>query len=273
MKPARFLSLAFFILIFAFSTFSYADVPQMINYQGKITTTTGALVDTTVQMIFTIYDDSTDGGVLWADTLSSVMVEKGIFSVLLGSGNPLPDSVFNGSVRYLGTKVGSDLEMSPRKEIVSVAYALLADSARVAGVAVPLAPGVNSSSNDGSYSVTGSYTDALSVTINVPGPGYVVVTACGIIFIVKTGSHECSCVVSVSETSGVPDNGNMQAASINAGASNGNYRYPFSITEKFQVDSAGEKTFYLVTKNHDPSYSNDTLGQMQITAIYFSTQY
>jgi hypothetical protein len=123
MKPARFLPLGVLILIFAFSTLLFADVPQMINYQGKITTPTGALVDTTVQMTFTIYDDSTSGNVLWADTLGSVAVEKGIFSVLLGSGNPIPDSVFDGNVRYLGTKVGSDTEMTPRKAIVSVAYA------------------------------------------------------------------------------------------------------------------------------------------------------
>jgi hypothetical protein len=124
MKPARFFSLVFLILIFAFSTFSYAVVPQMINYQGKITTPAGALVDTTVQMIFTIYDDSTTGNNLWADTVSSVVVQKGIFSVLLGSGNPIPDSVFDGNVRYLGIKVGGDPEMTPRKVIASVAYAL-----------------------------------------------------------------------------------------------------------------------------------------------------
>ena len=114
MKPARFLCLAFSILTFAFSTLLYAAVPQMINYQGKITTPAGALVDTTVQMTFTIYDDSTTGNVLWADTLGSVSVEKGVFSVLLGSVNPIPDSVFDGNIRYLGVKVGSDPEMSPR---------------------------------------------------------------------------------------------------------------------------------------------------------------
>ena len=45
MKSARFASLAFLILIFAFSSLIFAAVPQMINYQGKITTPGGALVD------------------------------------------------------------------------------------------------------------------------------------------------------------------------------------------------------------------------------------
>jgi len=115
--------------IFASASLINAGVPQMINYQGKITRPTGALVDTSVQMIFTIYDDSTTGNTLWADTLGSVSVEKGIFNVLLGSNNPIPDSVFDGNIRYLGVKVGSDTEMTPRKAMVSVAYAYRAGTA------------------------------------------------------------------------------------------------------------------------------------------------
>jgi len=41
MKPTRFLSLAVLIFIFAFTTLSYAGVPQMIDYQGKVTTPAG----------------------------------------------------------------------------------------------------------------------------------------------------------------------------------------------------------------------------------------
>lgn len=113
------------ILLFSLLSFThvFAEIPRMINYQGKITTPQGALVDTTVSMVFTIYDDSTTGSVLWADTQYTVVVEKGIFNVLLGSSNPIPDSVFTGGVRYLGIKVGADAEMTPRKGIVSVAYA------------------------------------------------------------------------------------------------------------------------------------------------------
>jgi hypothetical protein len=139
MKPARFLSLAFLILIFAFSTLSYARVPQMINYQGKLTTPEGALIDDTLSIVFTIYDAPTDGGVLWTETQATVIVEKGIFTVLLGSVNPIPDTVFTGDVRYLGVKVEADPEMTPRKEIVSVGYAYkaeYADTAAHAQVAV-----------------------------------------------------------------------------------------------------------------------------------------
>jgi hypothetical protein len=106
---------------------SSAEVPKMINYQGKLTTPEGALIDTTIPMTFAIYTDSIGTDSLWSETQSSVLVEKGIFSVLFGCVNPIPDSVFTGEVRYLGVKAGDDPEMTPRKEIVSSGYAFNSD--------------------------------------------------------------------------------------------------------------------------------------------------
>lgn len=109
--------------IFSMPTTSSAQVPQMINYQGKLTTPSGAPLDITTQMVFTIYADS--GGTIskWSETQGAVKVEKGVFNVLLGSVNAILDTVFDGSIRYLGVKVGGDPEITPRKAMVSVAYA------------------------------------------------------------------------------------------------------------------------------------------------------
>jgi hypothetical protein len=74
-------------------------------------------------MIFAIYPDSIGENPLWSETQSSVVVQKGVFSVLLGSVNFIPDSVFTGEIRYLGVKAGNDPEMIPRRPIVSVGYA------------------------------------------------------------------------------------------------------------------------------------------------------
>ena len=138
MKPARFLPLGVLIFIFAFSTFSYGAVPQMINYQGKITTPVGALIDSNLSMVFSIYENEPDVSPAWAETLV-VQVEKGIFSVLLGNVYPIPPALFDGTVQYLGVKAGTDPEMTPRKEIVSVAYAYrsaMADSVTGGGGSV-----------------------------------------------------------------------------------------------------------------------------------------
>jgi len=125
MKSAKILVLVGGILILAFSSLAYADVPQRINYQGKITTPGGALVDTTIQMVFSIYNSPTAVSAFWSETHPAVAVQKGIFSVVLGMMNPLDldDFYWRDSV-YLGVKVGADPEMTPRKQIVSTAYAI-----------------------------------------------------------------------------------------------------------------------------------------------------
>jgi hypothetical protein len=121
----------FFSLLFLFYSLASAEVPQMINYQGKLTTSAGAPVNDTLPMVFSIYSDTGGTNLLWTETQSAVVVEKGVFNVLLGSVDSIPYSVFDGSIRYLGVKVGGE-EITPRKAMVSVAYAfhaLTADSA------------------------------------------------------------------------------------------------------------------------------------------------
>jgi len=110
-------------LLIVLCSVSFAQVPQLINYQGKLTNASGAPLNGNYQMIFTIYDADVGGNVLWADTQVAVTVDKGVFNVLLGSVHSIPYSIFDGSIRYLGVKVGGDPEITPRKPIVSVAYA------------------------------------------------------------------------------------------------------------------------------------------------------
>jgi hypothetical protein len=95
----------------------------MINYQGKLTTPSGAPVNDTLQMVFSIYSDEGGTNLLWTETQPTVEVLKGVFNVLLGNVTPIPYSVFDGSARYLGVKVGGDPEITPRKKMVSVSYA------------------------------------------------------------------------------------------------------------------------------------------------------
>lgn len=119
-------------VIFFLCSVSSADVPDSVNYQGKLTTASGGCLNDTVQMTFTIYADESGTVSEWSETQTQVVVKDGIFSVHLGSVNPLLHSLFDGSVKYLGVQVESDPEMAPLKPIVSVAYAFrsaIADSA------------------------------------------------------------------------------------------------------------------------------------------------
>ena len=101
-----------------------AEVPPIINYQGKLTDQIGGPVSLEAEMAFSIYTEATGGGPVWSES-QSVRVTDGIFNVLLGSVNPLePDYFTAHSPTYLGVKVGLDSEMTPRPRLASVAYAL-----------------------------------------------------------------------------------------------------------------------------------------------------
>ena len=116
------------------ASLSSADVPRMISYQGKLTTASGGCLNDTVQMTFSIYPDTLGSLADWSETQTQVVVQEGIFNVLLGAVDTIPQAVFDGSVKYLGVQVESDPEMTPLKPIVSVAYAYRAGTADGGGV-------------------------------------------------------------------------------------------------------------------------------------------
>jgi len=107
-----------------------AGVPQIINYQGKLTDEIGDPVEDNVySMKYTIYDAPTAGNALWSTYsggFTPIQTEKGLFSHLLGSTNPLPDSLVNYDSLWLGITVAPDAELTPRTPIVSVNFAFKA---------------------------------------------------------------------------------------------------------------------------------------------------
>ncbi len=123
MKTTRVTPVVVLVVLCLFASIGSTNIPRQMSYQGKLTTPSGDPVNGTFSIVFSIYDVSTGGTPLWSETESSVSVAEGLITVLLGGQVPIPEDVFDGSVRYLGIRVGSDPEMTPRKEIVSVAYA------------------------------------------------------------------------------------------------------------------------------------------------------
>jgi hypothetical protein len=106
-------------------------IPQMMSYQGKLTDTLGQPVqDTTYIVTFNLYTVSSGGSAFWAET-QSVKTRGGLFSVLLGSVTPI-GSVPAAGALYLGMNVSGGVEMTPRLQIVSAAYAYKADTANYA---------------------------------------------------------------------------------------------------------------------------------------------
>jgi hypothetical protein len=101
-----------------------AKGPGFINYKANLSDSLGNPVrDSTYTVIFAIYATDIDLTPLW-DEEHSVNTKNGTFHVKLGSTNPLADSIFADSLRWLGITVYPDEEMAPRSLIGSVPWAL-----------------------------------------------------------------------------------------------------------------------------------------------------
>ncbi|MBL0061306.1 MAG: tail fiber domain-containing protein [bacterium] len=96
-------------------------IPQIVNYQGQLTSPTGTPLDTIVAITFNIWPTPAGGVSAWTETHPAVVVTDGLFNVQLGSITVLPDSFAVN--RWLGITVGNNTEMIPREQLVSVAHA------------------------------------------------------------------------------------------------------------------------------------------------------
>jgi hypothetical protein len=98
---------------------SAATVTQNMTFQGKLTNAAGNPLTGTYNVTFRIYDASIGGTTLSTDT-HSVTAVNGLFTTALAVENPV---LIDGRALWLGVKVGSDPEMTPRQEIRPVPYA------------------------------------------------------------------------------------------------------------------------------------------------------
>lgn len=118
------------VFALALTSASAAVLPMKLNFQGKLLDpATNAPKNGTFSVQFRVYDGA--GNTLWGpETQPSVSVANGVFSVQLGSVLALSPDVFAGGDTWLGVKVGSDSEMTPRQQLLMAPYAFT--SAQVA---------------------------------------------------------------------------------------------------------------------------------------------
>jgi hypothetical protein len=101
--------------------------PLLLTYQGALTDAAGNPATGTYSMTFRMYEDPAGGAALWSQTIGSVKVTDGVFTVVLGGATaPLPAGLTN--CRYLQVSVGGTA-MAPRHRLTSVPYALEAANA------------------------------------------------------------------------------------------------------------------------------------------------
>ena len=117
--------------------FAQADAPRLVNYQGVLKDVAGHYLDGNYDLTFRIYPTPGPGAApMWAETQMNVLVNDGVFNVLLGAVTNFPSTLFDYSELWLGIQVEQDVEIAPRLRLTSVPWALravVADSALVCG--------------------------------------------------------------------------------------------------------------------------------------------
>ncbi|MHC4093182.1 MAG: hypothetical protein ACYSVY_23425, partial [Planctomycetota bacterium] len=108
-------------------TDAVAGVPSLVTYQGILTDAAGVPLDGVFDLTFNVYPDSLPSTPSdWQEQHLGVLVEDGLFNLILGSVVPMPDTLFEVEERWLGISVNTDPEIYPRLRITAVAYALRA---------------------------------------------------------------------------------------------------------------------------------------------------
>jgi hypothetical protein len=97
-------------------------VPGLLSFQGKLTDSVGDALNGTFSMTFRLFNVESDGSSIWDET-QTVDVRDGIYSVQLGTLNPLNESYFGSASLYLEVVVEGET-LSPRQLLTSAAFAM-----------------------------------------------------------------------------------------------------------------------------------------------------
>ncbi len=132
---AKHIILIGFALLLAHPFALQAQIPGTLSYQGIVTDAAGSVKpDGTYSFTFKLYDVSSEGTALWTES-KTISVKDGLFSTALGDQVVFPASLIFDKSYWLGIKVGSEAELSPRIPLTSVGYSftsLRADTAEYA---------------------------------------------------------------------------------------------------------------------------------------------
>lgn len=127
---ALFFGMPLLVYIVASALPSQAAINRVIPFSASLqgASSDAAVPDGNYSITFSFYTAETGGTALWSET-QTIGVEGGLVSAKLGSVTAIPSSItFNDGVYYLGVKVGSDPEMTPRRTMGAIPQAFNADT-------------------------------------------------------------------------------------------------------------------------------------------------
>ena len=106
----------------------WAEVPQLIAYQGVLSETAGGPLVGEHTLTFRLYNTESGGSKLWeeAHRVNLLKEDDGTFSITLGSVTTFGTLDFNQPL-WISIEVDGDGEMTPRLRLTAVGYAINAD--------------------------------------------------------------------------------------------------------------------------------------------------
>ena len=170
----RIITFLFFSAATLIAANTFAQMPQVISYQGALLNASNEPVNGTHSLTLKLYDVT--GTVVFEETQPSVQVTKSIFNVLIGSTIPggIPASVQFDRQYFLGVAIDGGAELLPHTPLVSAPYALYAE---VANGLAPGAKGVVTTLNTKSGAIRLVSTGG--TTINAGGDSIVIGSSSG----------------------------------------------------------------------------------------------
>ncbi len=118
------------VLLFLFLLTVVSAIPQTFNIHGKLTNSDGAPITTATNINFSIYNSYTGGTPVYTKLKTITPDSEGIYDVILDG----IDKIKADTQYFLGIKVGSDAEMTPRINLTSTPYAVRAQNVTISGV-------------------------------------------------------------------------------------------------------------------------------------------
>ena len=134
-----------FILFMGLNIMCHAGtIPQLINYQGNLTTPDNGIPFTgSKKFEFYIYDAAIGGTLIWGPQIfNSVPVIQGTYNIILGTTDSVGRSIadaFSEAQRFIAVTIDDGEEIKPRQQVLSSPYTIhagVADYADQAGHAI-----------------------------------------------------------------------------------------------------------------------------------------
>ncbi len=129
----------YFTTLFLILAHSLFATPKTISYQGVLTDINGTPQNSgSYEMTFSLYEADSEIVHIWRST-KTVLVNKGVFSAVLGNDVPFNATTDFSKQYWLGIQIGTGAELTPRVALTASGYAIrssIADSAVVSANAV-----------------------------------------------------------------------------------------------------------------------------------------